>query len=41
VRFLLGVAEAGFFPGVVYYMAHCSRWRSAAARSAASMSPGR
>jgi len=22
VRFLLGVAEAGFFPGVVYYMAH-------------------
>lgn len=22
LRFLLGVAEAGFFPGVVYYMAH-------------------
>jgi ACS family tartrate transporter-like MFS transporter len=32
LRFLLGVAEAGFFPGVIYYM---SGWFPAAARAAA------
>ena len=32
LRFLLGVAEAGFFPGVIYYM---SEWFPAAARAAA------
>jgi MFS transporter, ACS family, tartrate transporter len=32
LRFLLGLAEAGFFPGVIYYM---SRWFPAAERGAA------
>ena len=32
LRFLLGVAEAGFFPGVIYYMSGCF---PAAARAAA------
>ena len=32
LRFLLGVAEAGFFPGVIYYL---SQWFPAAARAAA------
>jgi ACS family tartrate transporter-like MFS transporter len=31
-RFLLGVAEAGFFPGVIYYL---SQWFPAAARASA------
>jgi MFS family permease len=30
LRFLLGVAEAGFFPGVIYYLTH---WVPAAARA--------
>ncbi len=32
LRFLLGVAEAGFFPGVIYYL---SQWFPAATRAAA------
>ena len=32
LRFLLGVAEAGFFPGVIYYL---SQWFPAAARASA------
>jgi MFS family permease len=32
LRFLLGVAEAGFFPGVIYYL---SRWFPAATRATA------
>jgi sugar phosphate permease len=32
LRFLLGAAEAGFFPGVIYYL---SQWFPAAARAAA------
>ena len=32
LRFLLGVAEAGFFPGVIYYL---SRWFPAAQRASA------
>lgn len=32
LRFLLGVAEAGFFPGIIYYM---SRWFPAAERASA------
>jgi sugar phosphate permease len=32
LRFLLGVAEAGFFPGVIYYL---SQWFPAAARATA------
>ena len=32
LRFLLGVAEAGFFPGVIYYL---SQWFPAAARTSA------
>jgi ACS family tartrate transporter-like MFS transporter len=38
MRFLLGAAEAGFFPGVCYYLMHwfpmpCTRVRSAASTS--------
>jgi ACS family tartrate transporter-like MFS transporter len=32
LRFLLGVAEAGFFPGVIYFL---SQWFPAAARASA------
>lgn len=32
LRFLLGVAEAGFFPGIIYYLGH---WFPATARAAA------
>ena len=32
LRFLLGVAEAGFFPGIIYYL---SRWFHAAERASA------
>ena len=32
LRFLLGVAEAGFFPGIIYYL---SQWFPAAARASA------
>jgi MFS transporter, ACS family, tartrate transporter len=35
LRFLLGIAEAGFFPGVVYYHEVVSRAASAAVRPAA------
>ncbi len=41
MRFLLGLAEAGFFPGVIYYLTQCFPRRIAAGPSAASTSPGR
>ena len=33
LRFLLGVAEAGFFPGIVYYLTYWVPARGARARS--------
>ena len=36
IRFLLGVAEAGFFPGVIYYLTLGSRPSTAAVSSACS-----
>lgn len=32
MRFLLGLAEAGFIPGAIYYMSQCIRRRAVAAR---------
>jgi len=37
MRFLLGVAKAGFFPSVIYYFAAGSRWPAADGPSAGSM----